>query len=551
MLLYNSKRRNYTLFYLAVILFLGVASRIYRLEAHSLWYDESTSVLERGGLNRLPALNKLFDKDFLIKNRDYLNLYSNSFIYYWQKLFNKTEFGLRLSSVIFSVLSIYLLYLLGKIVFDTRVARLSAFLLAISPLHIYYSQELRPYAAACFFTTLSLYSFFKILNGGGKKYYFLYIIANVLNIYFFCISVIFLLPIFIFLLSKIKQYMQVFKRIIIADALILFFALPVFLTLYPNLQFILSHKIDKAFSEFPIWGGEKVEFRHLIFTFKNFSIGYNVDYFSLIGRLATATYLTAFVWGVITLYKNSGKRLIILSLLIPILLLFLLSQIKTCYVDRYFFPVLPLYLLVSAAALTRLGTKTLLLTIAMLIGFGFSGLKNYYSDYLPKDKDQFIGVGQRYDVRGAAKVILRHYQSGDKIMHISKNTVFPLKFYIHRDGSSPDLISEVDKGTVIFMSGSKKENKMLVLNYPGERPRSFLPKEYQPASRQLAGNNRIWLLFSDFIFPQPDTQGYELVNRISRRFKLIKLDKFDGVFLYLFGNDFRRDEREPQQYPPD
>jgi mannosyltransferase len=61
----------------------------------------------------------------------------------------------RLLSAVLGVATIPLLWLLARRIFDTRVAALAALLLAISPIHVWYSREGRMYALVVLWSTVS------------------------------------------------------------------------------------------------------------------------------------------------------------------------------------------------------------------------------------------------------------------------------------------------------------------------------------------------------------------------------------------------------------
>ncbi len=77
-------------------------------------------------------------------------------LWIWTHLFGFSEIIIRLPSVIFGVLTVYLTYLIGKKISE-KIGLISATLLCFSPLHLYYSQESRPYALAALSITLSFY----------------------------------------------------------------------------------------------------------------------------------------------------------------------------------------------------------------------------------------------------------------------------------------------------------------------------------------------------------------------------------------------------------
>jgi uncharacterized membrane protein len=94
------------------------------------------------------------------------------------------EILLRLPNILFGTATVYLVYRLVKQInpqTNIKVAALAALLLAINPLHIYYSQELRMYALSAFLSTLS----WLVLMGKQKRKWPLFAIVTALNIYTF------------------------------------------------------------------------------------------------------------------------------------------------------------------------------------------------------------------------------------------------------------------------------------------------------------------------------------------------------------------------------
>jgi len=81
------------------------------------------------------------------------------FLNLWTKIFGSSVVMLRLSSILFSLLTIYFVYLIGKKIKDNKIGILAALLLAINPLFVYYSQELRMYSMATMWLTIGFYFF--------------------------------------------------------------------------------------------------------------------------------------------------------------------------------------------------------------------------------------------------------------------------------------------------------------------------------------------------------------------------------------------------------
>ena len=121
---------------LAVTVLLAFGLRLYRLGAESLWYDETVSVHLAG--KSLPALVAHTAGDIHPPGY-YLLLHA------WTRLASSSDLAVAFFSLIFGVLLVALAYWLGAKVYGLRAGVLAAFLVAVSPYNIWYSQEVRMY----------------------------------------------------------------------------------------------------------------------------------------------------------------------------------------------------------------------------------------------------------------------------------------------------------------------------------------------------------------------------------------------------------------------
>jgi len=122
-----------------VILLLAFALRIYGLPAQSLWHDEALSVFYADQ----PSGKVLAG----VSGSDHPPLHS-LLLHFWMGVAGQSEFAVRYLSLWWGVLSVALLYCLGTRLFDKSIGLLAAMLLAVSPLHVWYSQEARMYSLA-------------------------------------------------------------------------------------------------------------------------------------------------------------------------------------------------------------------------------------------------------------------------------------------------------------------------------------------------------------------------------------------------------------------
>ncbi|MGZ5297724.1 MAG: glycosyltransferase family 39 protein [Actinomycetota bacterium] len=125
-----------------LVVALGISLRLYRIGAQPLWVDEASSLrFAQGSLAQLWSWSTLVDP-------------GNPPLYYsllhgWLG-FGDGEASLRLLSALFGVLTIPLVYALGRTIRDHRLGIVSALLFAISPFQVWYSQEARGYSLLTF-----------------------------------------------------------------------------------------------------------------------------------------------------------------------------------------------------------------------------------------------------------------------------------------------------------------------------------------------------------------------------------------------------------------
>jgi mannosyltransferase len=118
-----------------IIVGLGALLRLSTLGMQSFWLDESITYWT---VNRsLPALAE----DMATASRPLF-----FYIVYLFYLVGEHEWVLRLPSALAGIAGVGLIYVLGWELFDRRTGLLAAALLALSPLHLWYSQEARFYA---------------------------------------------------------------------------------------------------------------------------------------------------------------------------------------------------------------------------------------------------------------------------------------------------------------------------------------------------------------------------------------------------------------------
>lgn len=145
---------------LVLCLILAATLRLVNL-GQSFWLDEtSQAVLSRTSINQI----------WFGRSGDFHPPLFYLLAHYWMQL-GSSEVWLRLLPVAFGIINVYYLFLFGQTLFEGKRipfgkfslsgGLVAAFLLALSPFHIYYSQEFRMYSLLCLLGTISCYLFLR------------------------------------------------------------------------------------------------------------------------------------------------------------------------------------------------------------------------------------------------------------------------------------------------------------------------------------------------------------------------------------------------------
>jgi uncharacterized membrane protein len=156
------------IFPLLAITTLGLVLRLVKIDS-SFWYDEGyTGFLTRQSLS---------DVLYFVTKEDIQSPLYYLIVWFWATIFS-TDWGIRLFSLLIGVISIPLLFSLASKMFNRQVGLVASAFMALSPFHLNFSIEARPYSlymllgiAALWFLVKALESK-KSLNGWWLCYSF-------------------------------------------------------------------------------------------------------------------------------------------------------------------------------------------------------------------------------------------------------------------------------------------------------------------------------------------------------------------------------------------
>jgi hypothetical protein len=366
---------------LAAIVLLSAMLRFYKLGEWSMWIDEIYTI------NR--AQIHFSDPVRILQNLPttlWLPLsviFTNIFL----QLFGVTEWSARLASVMIGIVSIPILYLFVRKMLGVGTALIFAGLLALSPWHLFWSQNARFYTSLMMLYALAALLFYLTLELDRPVYFIPFYI-----LFYFALSerliAGFLIPGILLYLVILGVFRFERPRGLHARNLSLF-SIPILLMLLlEGARYLFSGNSMVAFF-ITDFGDKQVEdpFRLLI------SIVYNIGFPVFALGLVVSIYFL--------LKKDRLGLYILIFAVLPIVLLVLMNPFMFTK-DRYVFTALPFWLLLCAVAIWELVVQTkglgkflaLGLLVVLLADAGGKNLQYY-----------MVNEGGRRDWRAAFQII--------------------------------------------------------------------------------------------------------------------------------------------------
>lgn len=448
-----------------MILFILVLALILRilLIDQSFWLDEASQAMT--SLRPLPEI--------IFHNlEDFHPPLSYVLTHFWIQ-FGRNEVWLRLLPVIFGVGTVYVLYLLGKRLFNEKVALLAALLLAIAPYHIYYSQEFRMYSMATFFAVVSMYFFVNLLENfhvslrqaQGRKILLGFILSSSALLYTHYLGGILFLSQIIYLLVVEKK---LFKQFIWIYGLIALLFLPWVPFLYQQLS--LGIRADEVL---PGWSSmlSLSAYKALPLLFTKFIIG-RIDFNNSIIYGSVVLFSFSIIGSTfVPIFKKIKEQKVLLLLFwffIPVLFTFLVSFKVPMFQPFRLLFILPAFLLLIAYGIFELKKfQMLLLRLVVVMLLLFQGIFLINSSYW------------REDWRGAVLEADKFTKDQGAVLFAWKEPFPPYKFYSEEQMGVGGLMPEVGErfvngqisGPIVYFSylgqltDPERETQKMLENY--------------------------------------------------------------------------------------
>ncbi len=466
-----------------LVAFLGVAGgfalRLYRLGFQSLWYDETVSLLLAH--KSLPALTAHTARDIHPPLYYYL-------LHFWIRVAGDSEFSAAFLSLWFGVLLLALLYRFSRRLMGENVASIACVLAAISPYHLWYSQEVRMYTlGACLGLLAADFLLRSLAEPHRFRNWILYSLMAALGLYtlYYFAFLIATLALFSIWAGARRWGWKYLFPWAGAQALAL-------LLYSPWLGIAFRQATNPPV---PPWRSFVPISRVLVLSWSTFSFGHSVEperVWPLL-LLTFALYLMGIRpaggrdrYGLSPLERSA---LVPLYSFGPLALIQGLSYLTPLYHPRYLFPFSPLFCTALASGLAGLRPGKVALSAFALIAAA-SGLAIFRMHFDPRFASD--------DHRGAVRFLQERLRAGDAVI-INAGYVYPaLSYYYHGPagwlGRLVNYEPEGGKEPVFLETGSIGGSSSLGWGNPEA---DFYPTTEEETARALervfAHHPRVWV----------------------------------------------------------
>ncbi|MBD3203440.1 hypothetical protein GF327_04040 [Candidatus Woesearchaeota archaeon] len=371
------------LYFLFLIIFVGGFLRLYELEKQSLWQDEAYQyyLLKDSSISNLIS-GKIFDPGSPPLYNILLKMFCD--------LFGYSEIYMRLPSVLIGTLSIILIYILGKNLFETSTGLLASFLFSLSPYSIYFSQMARSYSFIIMLSLISFIIFIEILlkRNFSNKIIIFYFFFNLLLAYTHYLSVLIIIPANVLMVIYHKK---LYKRFFFGQFVF-------FLALLPFMIFLIKGLNMGA--------GERSMFNPLeiFYFFVVFSVGYTGIIFKISSMIEDMLHQLpelisiGFIYGIVCLnylksymkkFTDSSFNFLTANFMVPLFLLYFLSFFYPLFRPRYLSFLYPIFILILSKSITNQRTNFLkVFLVSGIIILNLISLNYYYNNFLREPWDE-------------------------------------------------------------------------------------------------------------------------------------------------------------------
>jgi uncharacterized membrane protein len=196
--------QNYKWLWMLPIFFLLSILAGAWLDKDGLWYDEVYTVKNAGGAQYGPlSPGEIYAT--VRADDPYQAIGYPMAIAAWGAVVGWSEFALRLSSLLFSLLTVALSYRLGKETVSAEVGLFAALIYGLSSFTIFYASELRAFSMTACFSALLIWAYLRLLKRPDKMAKLSFFLAGVALLYVHYYAAMLLIALGVYHLLFVKK----------------------------------------------------------------------------------------------------------------------------------------------------------------------------------------------------------------------------------------------------------------------------------------------------------------------------------------------------------
>lgn len=447
---------------------IGAILRFYNLGYNSLWLDEATTY--NIAVKSIPDIWQVTTAGEF-----------NPPLFYWTEhimlLLGNSEVVLRIIPALLGVLTIPLIYLVGKEFMDRNTGIIAAAAFAFSPFLLFYSQEARAYSMMLFFVTISMVFYLRALKNNDLMNWALFGILSALAFWshFYALVIIGALIVYALyeLLPKIKSSLSAAKPLAAACGIFGIICLPLIL--------VTIQLFAKRTASAPTYGIQ--------------GPGLIIATFAQISGSEVAMYLLLilFIAGIVQAFlldKNKGIFILTLTVLTFVISNFLSYRIPMqprylIFLAIIFFITIALSYRLLSDHIDCRGVVYGFLVLMVVVNAPM--LVNYYSGYSKEDWRGFSSNLQQLTHKGDFIVVVPGYMSQ------------PLDYY-YSNSSDQTIELPADTAGELKTINARKNNNTLFFVVTGDisaaNPEGDAIAWLEENTKSLGQNTGIYLLTS-------------------------------------------------------
>ena len=437
--------RNTALLVLAGLILAGLVLRL--AVPRGIWLDEAISIHQ--------ARLSLHDLVRNLYNGDRQPPLYHLTLWLTIRAFGHGEFAVRLPSLIAGTLVIPVLYELGRELYDRRTGLIAAAFAAVSPVLIWYAQEVRMYEFVALFGLLALLTQLRAIRNGTMLNWAAYILATAALLwshYFGLLLILVQQLIFVGVLVHRRRNGQPIRALALGFA---YCTAILVMQLVPLLVFAHhQYKVTSGAAGSPSGTYDLLSFYSVLANMAWSLWGYQPD--------ATTVLLAAmwplFLLGSLVLLGRGGSRqtmgLAVAAIALVVLLIAVSAFDRSLFEIRNFLILVPLVLLLVARLITgwiRKPTARLLVAggvmLTLVVGLA--------------DQQLNKANPRLFDFRGAIQDIKANAGPNSLVLYEPSDMRYLLEYYAPELRSQPlsEPVSAEREGSPVFVLASFQKNK--------------------------------------------------------------------------------------------